>query len=117
MFSGDASTLLQYRWMVNGALTWEGLFLMLHGVFPRTLGHCLLRCLPNLRVVVGSPSNVRALVCRCRGRCIVHVGDSASQRDTSFAHSNIQGNAMHAVRTQCEVVNVGQYSDPTFGPF
>ena len=23
----------------------------------------------------------------------------------------------HAVRTQCEVLNVGQYSDPTFGPF
>ena len=27
------------------------------------------------------------------------------------------GNAMHAVRTQCEVLDVGQYSDPTFGPF
>ena len=23
----------------------------------------------------------------------------------------------HAVRTQCKVLNVGQYSDPTFGPF
>ena len=28
----------------------------------------------------------------------------------------IIGNAMHAVRMQCEVLNVGQYSDPTFGP-
>ena len=28
-----------------------------------------------------------------------------------------RGNAMHAVRTQCEVLNVGQYSHPTFGPF
>ena len=27
------------------------------------------------------------------------------------------GNAMHAVRTQCEVLDVGKYSDPTFGPF
>ena len=27
------------------------------------------------------------------------------------------GNAMHAVRRQCEVLNVSQYSDPTFGPF
>ena len=32
-------------------------------------------------------------------------------------HIFILGNAMHAVRTQCEVLNVGQYSDPTFGPF
>ena len=23
----------------------------------------------------------------------------------------------HTVRTQCEVLNAGQYSDPTFGPF
>ena len=28
-----------------------------------------------------------------------------------------KGHAMHAVRTQCEVLNVGQYSNPTFGPF
>ena len=28
-----------------------------------------------------------------------------------------QGNAMHAVRTQCEVLDVGKYSNPSFGPF
>ena len=27
------------------------------------------------------------------------------------------GNAMHAVRTQCKVLDVGQYSNPSFGPF
>ena len=27
------------------------------------------------------------------------------------------GNAMHAVRTQCEVLDVGKHSNPTFGPF
>ena len=27
------------------------------------------------------------------------------------------GNAMHAVRTQCEVLDVGKYSNPSFGPF
>ena len=29
----------------------------------------------------------------------------------------IMGNAMHAVRTQCEVLDVGKYSNPSFGPF
>ena len=28
-----------------------------------------------------------------------------------------KGNAMHAVRTQCKVLDVGQYSNPSFGPF
>ena len=28
-----------------------------------------------------------------------------------------RGNAMHAVRTQCEVLDVGKYSNPSFGPF
>ena len=37
--------------------------------------------------------------------------------DTCHICSFNVGNAMHAVRTQCEVLNVGQYSDPTFGPF
>ena len=27
------------------------------------------------------------------------------------------GNAMHAVRTQCKVSDVGKYSNPSFGPF
>ena len=27
-----------------------------------------------------------------------------------------QGNAMHTVRTQCEVLDVGKYSNPSFGP-
>ena len=27
------------------------------------------------------------------------------------------GNAMYAVRTQCEVLDVGKYSNPSFGPF
>ena len=27
------------------------------------------------------------------------------------------GNAVHAVHTQCEFLDVGKYSDPTFGPF
>ena len=27
------------------------------------------------------------------------------------------GNAMHAVRTQCKVLDVGKYSNPSFGPF
>ena len=29
----------------------------------------------------------------------------------------VYGNAVQAVRTQCEVLDVGKYSDPTFGPF
>ena len=29
----------------------------------------------------------------------------------------VKGNAMHTVRMRCEVLNVSQYSDPTFGPF
>ena len=29
----------------------------------------------------------------------------------------ILGNAMHAVRTQCEVLDVSKYSNPSFGPF
>ena len=28
----------------------------------------------------------------------------------------VLGNAMHAVRTQCEVLDVGKYSNPSFGP-
>ena len=28
-----------------------------------------------------------------------------------------QGNAMHAVRTQCKVLYVGNYPNPSFGPF
>ena len=28
-----------------------------------------------------------------------------------------RGNAVHAVRTRCKVLDVGKYSDPTFGPF
>ena len=28
-----------------------------------------------------------------------------------------RGNAMHAVPTQCEVLDVGKYSNPSFGPF
>ena len=35
---------------------------------------------------------------------------------TSRQHS-VLGNAMHAVRTQCKVLDVGQYSNPSFGPF
>ena len=31
--------------------------------------------------------------------------------------SKYYGNAMHAVRTQCEVLDVGKYSNPSFGPF
>ena len=31
--------------------------------------------------------------------------------------SFVWGNAMHAVRTQCEVLDVGKYSNPSFGPF
>ena len=27
------------------------------------------------------------------------------------------GNVMHAVRTQCKVLDVGKYSNPSFGPF
>ena len=27
------------------------------------------------------------------------------------------GNAMHAVRTQCKVLDVDKYSNPSFGPF
>ena len=29
----------------------------------------------------------------------------------------MNGNAMHAVRTQCEVLDIGKYSNPSFGPF
>ena len=31
--------------------------------------------------------------------------------------SSIMGNAVHAVCTQCEVLDVGKYSNPSFGPF
>ena len=31
--------------------------------------------------------------------------------------NQVQGNAMHAVRTQCKVLDVGKYSNPSFGPF
>ena len=30
---------------------------------------------------------------------------------------DIMGNAMHAVRTQCKVLDVRKYSNPSFGPF
>ena len=29
----------------------------------------------------------------------------------------VKANAMHAVRTQCKVLDVGKYSNPSFGPF
>ena len=32
-------------------------------------------------------------------------------------NGTVLGNAMHAVRTQCEVLDVGKYSNPSFGPF
>ena len=28
-----------------------------------------------------------------------------------------KGNAVHAVRTQCKVLDLGKYSNPSFGPF
>ena len=31
--------------------------------------------------------------------------------------AGVCGNAMHAVRTQCEVLDVSKYSNPSFGPF
>ena len=31
--------------------------------------------------------------------------------------SEVYGNAMHAVRTLCEVLDVGKYSNPSFRPF
>ena len=38
-------------------------------------------------------------------------------QSTSYTDGEILGNAMHAVRTQCEVLDVGKYSNPSFGPF
>ena len=35
----------------------------------------------------------------------------------AMANLNSYGNAMHAVRTQCEVLDVGKYPNPSFGPF
>ena len=32
-------------------------------------------------------------------------------------HTTCYGNAMHAVRTQCEVLDVGKHSNPSFGHF
>ena len=34
----------------------------------------------------------------------------------TYTRSN-DGNAMHVVRTQCEVLDVSKYSYPSFGPF
>ena len=33
------------------------------------------------------------------------------------ASRQYKGNAVHVVRTQCEVLDVGKYSNPSFGPF
>ena len=72
------------------------------------------------------------LVVQCMFQCRVH--------NLNFGESYIQGaplaqcalsattprpleislaleNAVHAVRTQCEVLDVGKYSNPSFGPF
>ena len=35
----------------------------------------------------------------------------------STCDCTFSGNAMHAVRTQCKVLDVGKYSNPSFGPF
>ena len=35
----------------------------------------------------------------------------------TLTHWECHARSANAVRTQCEVLNVGQYSDPTFGPF
>ena len=47
-----------------------------------------------------------------RGTAGVMAGDGRN-KGTSMN----RGNAMHAVRTQCEVLDVGKYSNPSFGPF
>ena len=39
------------------------------------------------------------------------------QRPLAVLSQQYRGNAMHAVRTQCEVLDVGKYSNPSFGPF
>ena len=38
-------------------------------------------------------------------------------KEISGCKTYLNGNAVHAVHTQCEVLDVGKYSDPTFGPF
>ena len=51
----------------------------------------------------------------------IHPCTTHSQPIDPFLHSplgrTILGNAVHAVRTQCEVLDVGKYSNPSFGSF
>ena len=52
----------------------------------------------------------RAFSCICRWLCGLrwHFGRMGGW--------GVYGNAMHAVRTQCKVLDVGKYSNPSFGP-
>ena len=43
----------------------------------------------------------------------LHAGIAAGMAQMGECHAP----SAHAVHTQCEVLNVGQYPDPTFGPF
>ena len=43
--------------------------------------------------------------------------DNCHRFTSKSALGGVKGNAMHAVRMQCEVLDVGKYSNPSFGPF
>ena len=52
------------------------------------------------------------------GRVHVIVPFMGHNNDTLSAwQQSYNGNAMHAVRTQCEVLDVDKYLNPSFGPF
>ena len=52
----------------------------------------------------------------CNGRNCAR-GPALAPDPTLCRHDGVQGNAMHAVRMQCEVLDDDKYSNPSFGPF
>ena len=53
------------------------------------------------------------LVCT---NCLGSFPPSTGQK-WKITSQKLLGNAMHTVRTQCKVLDVGKYSNPSFGPF
>ena len=76
-------------------------------------------CPPSTHNTSGRDYNIYAYMQKwTRGR--VSAEAFCSHKMTEARHiisTGIIGNAMHAVRTQCEVLDVGKYSSPRFGPF
>ena len=50
--------------------------------------------------------------------CIAHgICTRCAERENARSRVVNKGNPMHVVRTQCEVLDVGKYSNPSFGLF